>query len=189
MGDVIEAVLFDVDGTLVDHRSAARHAIIAAAGDLVPAADREALTERWLTLERRAMDDYLAGALSFAEQRRRRVRALAAEFGLRLGDVDAWFARYLEAYECSWRAFPDARPTLRRLRGRFDLGVVTNGDSGQQRRKLAAVGLEPLLPLVVVSGDVGAAKPAPEIFHAACARLDLPPARVAFVGDDYETDA
>jgi putative hydrolase of the HAD superfamily len=43
--------------------------------------------------------------------------------------------------------------------------------------------------VLVASSEVGAAKPDPAIFGAACARLGLAPERVAYVGDRLATDA
>jgi putative hydrolase of the HAD superfamily len=67
--------------------------------------------------------------------------------------------------------------------------VVTNGDPAQQHAKLRASGLAGDFPVVIVSGEAGVAKPDAAIFHAACARLGLPPERVAYVGDRYDVDA
>ncbi|WP_106396777.1 HAD family hydrolase [Actinocorallia populi] len=193
MPETISAVLFDIDGTLVDHRAAAAEAVTTTASqDGSPVAD--ALVEQWFALERDAMDRYLAGELTFTEQRRRRVRALANEFALALSDdaaIDAWFARYLTLYENAWRPYPDARPALEALTARpgLRLGVITNGDSAQQHDKLHRTGLADLLPLVIVSSDIGEAKPSPRIFHTACAELAIPPSQALYIGDDYRTDA
>ena len=53
---------------------------------------------------------------------------------------------------------------------------------------LAALGLAPLLDVVVLPADTGAAKPDARIFHAALARLDVEPAAALYVGDDAEDD-
>ncbi|MFI6521056.1 HAD family hydrolase [Spirillospora sp. NPDC050679] len=178
---MIEAVLFDLDGTLLDHAGAAA----AALADVQPHAD----ARRWAELNDLGVDRYLAGELTFAEQRRFRVATLARELGLGEWDdarADAWFAAYLARYEANWRAFPDAAPALAELAG-LRLGVITNGDAAQQRAKLARLALP--LPHVTISSEAGAAKPAPEIFQAACADLALPPSAVAYVGDRLDVDA
>lgn len=139
------------------------------------------------------MNRYLTGELTFVEQRRHRVRSLAVEFGLPIEsdeEIDMWFGRYLRTYERSWRAYPDALSTLRRLHTgtHLPLGVITNGDSAQQHAKLQAAGLDQFFSLVVVSSDVGAAKPSPKIFRIACDALGVAPSRALYVGDDYATD-
>ena len=78
---------------------------------------------------------------------------------------------------------PDAEPALDRLAARFPIAAVTNGNADPDR-----VGLERWTVAHLSSEAVGVAKPAPEIFHAACERLGLPPADVLHVGDDLRTD-
>ena len=80
--------------------------------------------------------------------------------------------------------FPDAAPTLETLRQKGVLvGLITNGYSSMQGRKLDISGLRPLLDLSVVSGDEGIRKPDPEIFRRAAARLGVSPADCVYVGD------
>jgi putative hydrolase of the HAD superfamily len=67
--------------------------------------------------------------------------------------------------------------------------VLTNGDTRQQQTKLRHLGLTEDIPFLFTSSDAGATKPAPEIFHLACTRLNLAPADVAYVGDRLHTDA
>ncbi|GLY78442.1 HAD family hydrolase [Actinoallomurus iriomotensis] len=195
MASGVQAVLFDLDGTLIDHDGAAEVALVETllATPGVRRVDDAHL--RWRHLEELAMDRYLAGELTFTEQRRLRVTSLAAELGLGTWDdrrADAWFAGYLRRYEAAWRIYPDVRPALHALAERnpdLRLGVLTNGDAGQQREKLRHVGLADELPDVIASSEVGAAKPSAEIFHAGCARLRLAPHEVAYVGDRLRTDA
>lgn len=47
MADSIDAVLFDVDGTLVDHRAAAVRALTTTVRGLVPDVNTKSLTGRW----------------------------------------------------------------------------------------------------------------------------------------------
>ncbi len=190
---MIKALLLDLDGTLVDHAAAAEaaldQALRATAG--VRAQDHPRARQRWRELEAAAMDSYLRGELTFAQQRRQRSTALAADLGLGTwdaGQADRWFAGYLRHYEDAWRAYPDVIPALDALEG-LELGVLTNGDAGQQREKLDRTGLAGRLPTLFASSEAGAAKPDPKIFHYACGRLGREPYEVAYVGDRRETDA
>ena len=82
-------------------------------------------------------------------------------------EADEIFSVYRELYESAWRLFPDVVDTLNAL-SRCRLGVISNGSSVQQRRKLAAVGVLDRFAVVAVSEDVGVAKPHARIFKAAC---------------------
>ena len=183
------AVLFDLDGTLLDHEGAASEAVVG----LFPGVDEEWLVRRWYELTEEAVDRYLAGELTFTAQRRLRILQLAPELGLGDWDearADAWLSRYVELYEAAWRPFPDARRVLDVLATRgLRLGVITNGDAVQQRRKIEAIGLADVLPYVVASSEAGSAKPDTGIFRTACAGLGVPPDEAAYVGDRLVIDA
>ena len=99
------------------------------------------------------------------------------------------FAGYLHSYEESWQAFDDARPALDALVGAgLVVAVLTNGTAAQQRSKVDRIGLAALLATVVSSEELGAAKPAPEAFLAACARIGSRPSRTLHVGDRQDLD-
>lgn len=84
---------------------------------------------------------------------------------------------------------PGVTEGLTRLREKgYVLGIVTNGNGVMQNKKLDACGLRPYLDVVVVSGEEGVAKPDPEIFLRAAARLGVHPADCLFVGDHPEKD-
>lgn len=68
------------------------------------------------------------------------------------------------------------------------LGVITNGYSRMQNKKLDVCGLRPLLDAVVVSGDEGVHKPDPELFRRAAMRLGVACKHCVFVGDHPVND-
>ncbi|MEV8630952.1 HAD family hydrolase [Streptosporangium sp. NPDC051023] len=197
MTRMIKGLLFDLDGTLVDHETAAATAFATALTAVTGSAgvDHETARRRWSELEHHAMDRYLAGELTFAGQRRLRITTLVAELGLGIWDeqkADAWFAGYLRHYESAWRAFPDVLASLGALteeRPELRLGILTNGEAGQQRDKVDRAGLSAALPVLVASSDVGVAKPEARIFHLACEAIGLLPSEVVYVGDRLDTDA
>jgi len=82
--------------------------------------------------------------------------------------------------------FPDAEDALRVLSTRYVLGLVTNGASCLQREKLGNSGLGHYFEVVVVSGDLGTAKPDPVVFQRALAELGAEWA--VMVGDSLEKD-
>ncbi len=71
-----------------------------------------------------------------------------------------------------------------------NMGILTNGPSDRQREKIRALGADRLIPEgnILVSGDVGTAKPDPGIFRAFEARTGFPPERILMTGDAYSTD-
>ena len=190
----VDCVLFDLDGTLLDHRASASAALAAAlpvwaGAEGIPNPDR--LVRVWFELEDEHMGAYLRGECSFQEQRRRRTRAFLDALGRRgpEPDLDGLFGVYLRAYESAWLPYHDAEPCLRRLATVVRLAVLTNGDPGQQARKLERIGLAHRFEQVLTPAETGAAKPARAAFDNACKAMQLDSARCAYVGDDLETDA
>jgi putative hydrolase of the HAD superfamily len=78
----------------------------------------------------------------------------------------------------------DMRGLLERLRTgrRVKLGLVSNADRGFGER-FRARGITRFFDDVVVSGDVGVAKPDPAIFRLAAQRLSVPPAACLMIDD------
>jgi putative hydrolase of the HAD superfamily len=195
---VLRAVLFDLDGTLMDHDAARSAALQAHLGGWLPGLEADELTRletEWQRLEALHFDEYTRGECTFTEQRRRRVRGIQAVLEREPAEelaADAWFAAYLRHYRAAWRAFDDVLPALSALeqaQPSIVLGIVTNGEGEPQRAKLAAIGLGERFPVVVASGEARVAKPEAEIFALACKRLGVEPAQAAHVGDRLDLDA
>lgn len=69
------------------------------------------------------------------------------------------------------------------------IGVVTNGAPDVQRRKVAALGLAPLVDAVIYGEEhAPGGKPHPAVFARALLRLQVPAAATAFVGDHPVND-
>lgn len=131
----------------------------------------------------RALRDRIAAenpelAHDFTSQRLLCLRAAMQPHGYGEQHVDAAFAEFYAArneVEC----YGDALPALERLAARFPLVSLSNGNAD-----LAKIGLDRFFHFSISSRAFGKAKPAAEIFHAACGGLGLPPDEVLHVGDD-----
>lgn len=88
----------------------------------------------------------------------------------------------------AWRPCPGAVETLAALRERgLKLALVSNYD-GRLHRVVAELGLGRFFDAVLVSSEVGWAKPSPRIYAAALAALRLAPAEALMVGDRLRED-
>lgn len=96
----------------------------------------------------------------------------------------AYNARLLELLQ----AFPDVHETLRALRERYRLVIITNGPEELQRSKVERFGLQDAVDGIVISGALGIHKPDPRIFWEACRRAGVEPAEAAHVGDAITAD-
>lgn len=170
----VDAVVFDVYGTLIDVAAAvapARPALGDRADRLGDLWRRKQLEYSWLRSLMRAHRDFeglTADALGWA------MAALGADDpGLR--------ERLLEGYR-RLPAFAEAAGALDVLRADgLRLAVLSNGTAAMLEEVLAAAGLRARLELVLSIDAVGIFKPAPEVYRLATMALDLPAARIAFV--------
>ncbi|WP_036517587.1 HAD family hydrolase [Nocardioides sp. J54] len=189
----IQALLLDLDDTLVDHRGAAERGVrtwLSGLGLAETPAQLEELVERWFVLEARHYERAQRRELTYLEQRRVRIREFLP--GWDLADdalADDVFAGFLGCYQAAWRAFDDAAATIERaLRAGVPVGILTNGDQAIQTEKLRRTGLlRPDVPVFASSG-LPAAKPDPRSYLAACERLGSAPARTLMVGDSLRHD-
>ncbi|WP_188193777.1 HAD family hydrolase [Nonomuraea sp. SYSU D8015] len=187
---MIKGVLFDLDGTLLDHRGAADAAITAWLSARCPGHPRLAeAPELWERLEVPHLAMWQRGECSVEEQRRRRLRAFCRELLVdEPADLDAAFADFVARYRRSWAAYPDAAGAVAALSG-LVLGVLTNGAQVMQEAKVRAIGLDGPLR-TVLTGEVlgGHFKPSPAAYTGAAAALGLTPEEVLLVGDDVDRD-
>ena len=95
---------------------------------------------------------------------------------------------YMAERRARYQPFPDALQVLRELGRSLRLGLVTNGPCDLQYDKLDISGLNGCFGAIVVSREVGIAKPDPRIFAIALDRLEVPASDAVFVGDNPKTD-
>lgn len=185
------AIFFDIDGTLVDYGAAEHSAacLFHSEHGARLGQDRAAFLARWQDVTEKHFERYLSGELSYQGQRRARLREIFGP-GQPLADAqaDALFDGYLRAFERSWQLYPDVADCLASLAG-CTLGIISNGDSVQQRQKLDSLGIAGHFTHVLISGDIGVSKPDPAIFRAACAMAGRAPSACLYVGDKRAVDA
>jgi len=191
----VDAVLLDVDDTLVDTRGAFRVALAGVLGEWFPHLDGERRGDallHWAQDPGGYFRAFTRGELGFAEQRRLRVADLHATFGgPELDDVAwrRWDTGYEAAFRGAWRALPDGVALVADLAARgVPFGALTNMQADYQRGKLDAVGLG-AVRVLASTDDLGRGKPDPAVFLLACERLGADPDRTVYVGDELDVDA
>ena len=184
-------IFFDIDATLVDHDKATELAasnFLQHFAHLFPYSSVQFL-KAWHEVSDRHNELYFRGEVTLIEQRRNRMRELFAhaEPVLSGEEADARFQVYLEHYESNWTLFDDVLPCLDSL-AHLPLGIISNGDLEQQRRKLKQTGLAERFSTVVISSEIGIGKPAPQIFLEACRRAKVSPEECIYIGDRVDVD-
>lgn len=172
------AVLFDLDDTLYPQRRFALSGFVAVSRHLqahhgVAAAD----ALRVLCTE------YRRG------RRGRELQACLTQLGLSQALVPT-LVQVMRTHRPCLRLPASTYEALDTLRSDWRIGIVTNGVPSVQARKVDALGLRPLVDVVVYAAEYGSGrgKPDPEPFEAALIRLGVEPGRAVFVGDSEECD-
>lgn len=180
-GGRVRAVLFDFDDTLQNRPAAFRgyaRSFLARYFPSLSAPEREQHVEDMLE---RNQGGYVAYLDYF--------RQITTALGWPDAPVETIFRLYQRQFPQHVTLFPDTVPVLRSLRtAGYRLGLITNGPSVMQNRKLDYSGLRPFFDVTLVSGDEGVHKPDPEIFRRAASRLGLACEACVFVGDHPVND-
>ena len=105
-------------------------------------------------------------------------------------DFPAFFAVLYHHFAIAdpWFIYPDILAALTQWRDqKIELGVLSNFDS-RLHTVLSALGLAEFFSSVTVSTEVGAAKPAPQIFSAALKKHHCSPNQAWHIGDSQRED-
>jgi putative hydrolase of the HAD superfamily len=85
-------------------------------------------------------------------------------------------------------AFPQTQEILTQLKTRYRLAVVSDAQSAYAVPELQRAGLADFFAPIVISGDYGFRKPDPRLFQAALTKLEVAPAQAIFIGNDRFRD-
>lgn len=175
----IKAILFDFDDTLGNREEYTHRTYSKRIDEILPDADpwyREQIIQQCLIYDQHGevRKDYIRGKI-------------LEVYGIDLGEA---FPAYWADHQ--WRnavLYDEAIPVLTELKKRgYKTGVITNGNSFNQHRKVEATGLVQYLDVLVVSGDIDLPKPDPAIFRYGADMLGLKCEECAYVGDMFRND-
>ena len=171
-----EAVLFDLDGTLLD-----------TAGDIALALERAFADQGHRAPPPEAVRRMIGKGAPVLVQRAMAAQALALDAAGHAALLERFFHHYgrlQELDECAAQPYPGAREALQALHAAgLPLAVVTNKQHRFACGLLERLDLAPFLRLVVGGDSCERRKPDPMPLLHACAQLGVAPARAWMVGD------
>lgn len=130
--------------------------------------------------------DYQNGAISALQLQHQRFESWSERLSVPAGDLNAAF---LNAMAEICVPLPGAVSLLNALKDKVKIGIITNGFTALQQIRLERTGLRDYFDLLVISEQVGVAKPDRKIFDYTFEQMGQPPReRVLMVGDTAESD-
>jgi len=167
---MIAAVIFDLDGVLIDSEQVwdeARRALVAEHGLPWP----DDATRAMMGMSSPEWSRYVRDALGVD---------LPAEA------INADIVRRLEAvYRAQLPLLPGAREAIVRVAAHFPLAIASSSNRELIDLVLEVGGLAPHFRATISSEEVARGKPAPDVYREAARRLGVDPARCAAVEDSH----
>jgi 2-haloacid dehalogenase len=186
------AVLWDVDGTLLDFIYSQQYAITKCFHSI----GRE-ITEDMLERYRQINDSYWKrlelGEVTKKQLLTGRFLDLFAEYGITGVDVEPFRKEYQEGLGSVYKYIDDSLNICKALKGKVKQYVITNGVTSTQLSKLKLSGLYDLMDGVFISEKVGTPKPQKEFFDY-CLKViaeesgEKDKNRLLIVGDSLTSD-
>jgi putative hydrolase of the HAD superfamily len=178
---MIKAVLFDLDGTLLDRDESVKkfiHNQYDRLNRCVGHIPRETYINRFIELDQRG---YVWKDKVY--------RQLVSEFQISEMTWEELLQDYIAEFKHNCIPFPNLIATLEKLKtNNIRLGMITNGRGQFQLDNIKALGIEKYFDTILISEWEGIRKPDPEIFKRALKQLNVSPLQSLFVGDHPEND-
>jgi len=181
----LRCVTFDLDDTLWECGpllSAAEEAFYAWIECNYPRISEHSTLVDLIADRRRYFQRYPEMGHDLSYLRRRWLGHLADSFGYDEMLVEHGFRVFWE-HRNAVTVFDEAHALLDGMRERFSVGAITNGNAD-----VNYIGIGHYFDFVITAAQAGAAKPKPEIFHAALSAAGVEASHAAHVGDDPVRD-
>ncbi|WP_433748172.1 HAD family hydrolase [Falsibacillus pallidus] len=174
---MIKAVLFDLDGTLLD-RDASVLKFAADQADRLGIADKEKYIHRFIELDARG---YVWKDKVYQQMLR--------EFDIPQMTWENLLEDYLESFHKHCVPFPNLIELLEGLKAAgYKLGLITNGFERMQMSSIQALGVECYFDCIIISEREGIKKPDSMIFQKALKVLGTAPSESIYIGDHPDND-
>lgn len=190
MGKKNIALVFDVDDTLYNQAEIFGRAYKKVFGSRLNISFEDLFIQ-----SRRHSDDVFElsqqGKISMEDMYAYRLQKAFEDFSVQITRAEALeFQQHYAAYQQNLTLSPETEQLLEYCSGRAKLGIITNGPSQHQWRKIKTLGVERWINKdnIVVSGDVGVNKPERQIFDYAKEKMQLGDAECWYIGDSWVND-
>lgn len=183
-------IYFDLDDTLLDHKSA-EQAGLKDVHDHFDLFDKVSYSELIVTYQKvngRQWKLYSEHKVTRQELQRNRFEQTLESLSLDSSQYEEVGTYYMRSYRNHWQWVTGAKEAFHRIRKFYDVGVLTNGFSETQQKKFEQFNLYSDASHLVISEDVGVLKPHNKVFDYATKLTGLQPADILYIGDSFNSD-
>jgi 2-haloacid dehalogenase len=184
---IYRGVLLDADNTLFDYNRAEAEALEETFAHEIPDVSRTQAAAAYREINARYWKLFEQGSITARGLQSGRWADLFQQLGRR-GDPSTAAATYVARLSTKAHFLPGAAEFVGELASRASLCLVTNGLSRVQRGRLAHSGIAGHFSAILISEELGFAKPDPRFFLAAATALNLPASQLLCVGDSPAAD-
>jgi YjjG family noncanonical pyrimidine nucleotidase len=180
-------LIFDADGTLFDFRLGETTALQSTTREHGIGYSPQ-LHDAYKAISAVLWGQFELGEISLLHLRVVRFERLFGDFGIDL-DPESFNLDFMEALGQQRQLLPGAENIVRRLSSRFRLLLATNGIAVVQRRRFAHSSIRRYFEDVVISDEIGVAKPQVGFMEEVFSRMGRPPkSEVLMIGDGLSSD-
>ena len=180
-------LIFDADGTLFDFRLGETIALqqTTRMHDVAYSSD---LHESYSAISAELWRQFELGEISLMHLRVVRFERLFAELGIDL-EAESFNRDFMQALGQQRQLLPGSEAIVRSLSSRFRLLLATNGIAVVQRPRFAGSSIRRYFEDVVISDEIGVAKPQTGFMEEAFSRMGEPrKSEVLMIGDSLSSD-
>lgn len=183
-------IYFDLDDTLLDHRSAEAAALndVHKQFTLFNGTSSEQLVRKYHDVNREQWELYSKGKVTRDQLQRNRFEQTLQHLELDESQYEEVGNYYMQCYQNHWQWIEGARESYCSVLDHFPVGILTNGFAETPRKKFSKFNLYDSADHIVISEDVGVLKPDPKVFQHATELAGVAPNEILYVGDSYTSD-
>ncbi len=186
---MIQAILWDVDGTLLDFEKSEWHGIRACLEEIGFYGCDDAMLHRYSEINRLHWEALERGELTKQEVLTGRFRTFFEQEGIYCPDIGALNESYQKKLGQDFFENENSIALCQKLHGKYRQYVVTNGTVEAQRNKLEGSGLFAYMDGVFISDEIGVEKPGIGFFTPILEELrGVPKEGILIVGDSLTSD-
>jgi putative hydrolase of the HAD superfamily len=183
-------IYFDLDDTLLDHRSAEASALndVHQHFSFFEGISPDKLVDPYQEVNSKQWTLYSRGDIGRKDLQRNRFEQTLRQLNLDGNKYKEVGDYYLQCYRNHWQWVDGAEDAYREIIKKYPVGILTNGFAETQKMKFEKFDLHNSADHLVISEEVGVLKPDPKVFEHATELANTAPKDILYVGDSFTSD-